>query len=64
MRMKRRKDGFWVTVIEGNYGDEGRRVELRAEATARGRAGAPKGMRFFDPGMSNEERSETLLRWR
>lgn len=64
MNIRMRKDGFLVTVFEGDYGTDERRAIVREEGAKRGRSGRRACLGFFFPGMEPDERQALIDRWR
>ena len=64
MRMKVQRDGFWVTIVQGDYGSDGRRAILREEAEGRGRHGRRKIHDImFETGLTHGERQDLIDSW-
>ncbi len=64
MRMTLRRNGYWVTVVTGDYGTEDRRIQLREEGARRGRYGRRSiNSILFEDGLKPPERQELLNRW-
>ena len=64
MRTTTRRNGYLVTLHEGDYGTEDRCRILKADGARIGRHGrAPKSLRYFITGMDDETRSRLLRDW-